>query len=77
MFEEVYFYVATIYIEKSQAETYSAVNLWEYPNANHRTDKEEINAILAKGWELVSTTPINVDGNTTELLFTFKRKKSI
>ena len=75
MSEEVYFYVAIIYVEKSKTETYSAVNLWDYPNTNHKTDKDEINSILAKGWQLVSTTPINIEGNTTELLFTFKRKK--
>ena len=71
MTEEVYFYVAIIDVEK----TYSATNLWEYPNPNNKTDKDEINLILADDWTLVSVSPITIRGNTSEILFTFKRQR--
>jgi len=72
--EKVYFYVATVFVEEKNRKSYSAVNLWEFLNPNNKTDKDEINAILADGWELVAVTPITIGGNTSEILFTFKRK---
>ena len=34
---------------------------------------DKLNTLSAKGWELVSVTPIIDDGKTRQLLYTFKR----
>lgn len=38
------------------------------------TDWHDISKLAAAGWDLVSVTPLIEEGNTTGLLYTFKRQ---
>jgi hypothetical protein len=49
-------------------------NIWNNKFETGKSDWDELKKMASEGWELVSVTPIaNVNGNTTQLLFIFKR----
>jgi len=69
--------LATYYVDVSPG--FSAPNpsaVWT--NKDKKTGKtgwDELKALAADGWELVSVVPVNHGGGTTYLLYTFKRPK--
>lgn len=46
---------------------------WDRKNESGQTTWDELKDLASQGWELVSVTPLNHKGNTTRLLYVFKR----
>ena len=55
----------------------TAKNLWLVKGKDGKSEFDLLRDQSAEGWELISTTPINRDGNTHQVLFTFKQPKKM
>ena len=47
--------------------------LWTVKDKDGKSAFDKVNAMAAEGWELVSVTPMDENGWTHQVLFTFKR----
>ncbi|MDR4506941.1 MAG: hypothetical protein MRJ65_01670 [Candidatus Brocadiaceae bacterium] len=70
--QETTFYVAPI---KEIGGDPNARRLWETTYDDGNTELKKIRQYGAKGWKIISVTPITILGTTSELLFTFTRDK--
>ena len=53
-----------------------ASNIWTKKDKQGKTEFDKLQELANDGWELVSVVPIAInEGETTHLLFTFKRPK--
>ncbi len=51
-----------------------STSMWTVKHYKPETVEPQINALGQDGWELVSASPIDVNGVTVNMLFVFKRE---
>lgn len=67
--------LATYYANIVDRTGYDPSNIWTRKNADGKTDWDTLSDYALQGWELVSVTPIDCEGNTKYVLYSFKREK--
>jgi hypothetical protein len=67
--------LATYYANIVDRKGYDPSNIWTRKNEDGKTDWDTLCDYAQQGWELVSVTPVDNEGNTKYILYTFKREK--
>jgi hypothetical protein len=66
---------STLVVQIGSGEVSGAEAIWTVKREHGLTDWERVVELGQQGWELVSITPIEVNSDTEQLLYTYKRPK--